>query len=235
MMSTLSAETVRVLLVDDHDVTVRGFKSYLEEDDALEFIGSCSRGEDVEDAIRDLTPDVVVLDLRLDGSQLQGVEVARQLRTAHGDQLKLLVISAYWDDSLVIQAFNAGINGYLIKTNARDSDVIAAIHGIMAGRDQYDPEISSVLREYMAAGRYPNSSVESLPGYELTPREWEVLEELSRHENVSDQEIADALTISKLTVKSHMSRILSKLSCPTRYHAATWYRLNQKHQPSRPK
>ncbi|MCA9974495.1 MAG: response regulator transcription factor, partial [Anaerolineales bacterium] len=183
---------------------------------------TCTRGEEVNAAITEYQPDVVLLDLELDGSQISGLEVAEMIQQL-SPQTKILVISAFADQRHVLDALNIGVDGYVLKTSAR-LDLIEAVRRVAAGHNIFDPRVTKILQMFINKPESPVSHDENNDA-DLTSREWDVLTLIAN--NLSNEEIANELTVAVGTVKTHVSNILRKLSLKNRQEAQVWFHLNQ--------
>lgn len=205
---------IAILIVDDHPVSSEGVTNYLETDPLIKVVSTWQRGEDAIEAISHSMPDLVIVDLELTGSQINGVEMIRILRRRY-PHLRLLALSAYSDQNRVLGAVEAGVNGYLLKTSSR-VELINAVHTLINGQTLFDPNVIKVLQLYTRSGM--REIVDPEP---LTEREWEVLDCLAKE--YSNREIAAHLTIAPSTVKTHVKNIFSKLNLSNREQARVWY------------
>ena len=209
-MST-DAQSLRVLVADDHEFFRQGLRELLEEQ-GIDVVGEASDGSGAVDAAKRLSPDVVVMDLNMPG--MSGIEATRQLTEAlPGVGVLILTISG--DDQDVIDAVLAGACGYLVK-DASVSEIVRAIAATAEGDSVLSPRIASrVLHRLRSqeAEREPPSELES-----LSERELEVLRLVAAgKENAA---IAADLFISPRTVKNHLSSIFEKLGVENRVQAA---------------
>ncbi|MFI9384890.1 response regulator [Kutzneria sp. NPDC052558] len=198
------AEPIKVLVVDDHPVVRQGLRTFLDLQDDITVVGEAADGQSCVDAVGELAPDVVLLDLKMPGSG--GVEALHGLRAA-GSSAKVLVITSFTDPVAVLPAVRAGAAGYVYK-DVDPPALAAAIRAVHAGHVLLHPDVARLL----AAGEAQPS------GVHLTGREREVLGELARGR--SNREIAKSLVLSEKTVKTHVSAILSKLGVQDRTQAA---------------
>ncbi|MEZ4646098.1 MAG: response regulator transcription factor [Chloroflexota bacterium] len=205
---------INILIVDDHPIAADGLISYLETADDIVVRNTCTRGEEVNAAITEYQPDVVLLDLELDGSQISGLEVAEMIQQL-SPQTKILVISAFADQRHVLDALNIGVDGYVLKTSAR-LDLIEAVRRVAAGHNIFDPRVTKILQMFINKPESPVSHDENNDA-DLTSREWDVLTLIAN--NLSNEEIANELTVAVGTVKTHVSNILRKLSLKNRQEA----------------
>ena len=194
-----------VLLVDDQELVRTGLRRILQTTDDLDVVGECADGSDVADAVREHTPDVVVMDIRM--KVVDGVEATRRLRE-RDDSPPVLVLTTFDDDELLSGALRAGAAGFQLK-DAPGEEIVRAIRTVAAGEAWLDPGVTGrVLQTYRAnapASKQAKASIE-----QLTPRELEVLKLIGR--GSSNAEIAAELFIGEVTVKSHIGHIFTKLA-----------------------
>ena len=203
-----AAGTIRVVVVDDHDLLREGVTACLSGFEDLEVVGEASSGEAAIREVRRLVPDVVVVDLVMPG--MGGAEVIRRLRAEH-PTMGLLALSSFTERERIREVIQAGANGYLVKSVDAES-LARAVRGVATGRGAYSAEVTQIL----ALGtERPTSALET-----LTPREADIAELLARGR--SNAEIAKALELSLFTVKSHVSNILMKLHVRSRTEAAAF-------------
>jgi DNA-binding NarL/FixJ family response regulator len=198
------AERIRVLLVDDHPVVRQGLRTFLDLQPDIAVVGEAADGAAGVAAAEELRPDVVLLDLRMPGSD--GLHALRGLRE-RGNPARVLVITSFTEPAAVLPAVRAGAAGYVYK-DVDPPALAAAIRSVHAGHVLLHPDVARLL----AAGE-PGP-----PGAALTGREREVLAEVARGR--SNREIARALSLSEKTVKTHVSAILGKLGVHDRTQAA---------------
>ena len=204
--------TIRVALADDHPMYRYGLTAVLEQAEGIEVVASVGDGSALSDAVRELSPDVVLTDLSMPG--LDGVAAITQL-LALQPELPILVLTMHEDDVHVFAALRAGARGYLVK-GADGSEIVRAVHSVASGEAVYG---GTVARRIVAfySGRQVESPLErAFP--DLTPREGEVLGLLAA--GCRNHEIARRLGMSEKTVRNHVSQILTKLQVPDRTAAA---------------
>jgi DNA-binding NarL/FixJ family response regulator len=197
-------DQIKVLIVDDHPVVRQGLRTFLDLQEDITVVGEAGDGDSGVTAAEELRPDVVLLDLRMPGSD--GLAALRGLRE-RGNPVRVLVITSFTEPGAVLPAVRAGASGYVYK-DIDPPALAAAIRSVHAGHVLLHPDVVRLL----AAG-------EAAPaGSALTAREREVLAELARGR--SNREIARGLSLSEKTVKTHVSAILTKLGVHDRTQAA---------------
>jgi DNA-binding NarL/FixJ family response regulator len=210
---TLGGDPLRVMLVDDHDLFRTGLRNLLEEQ-GLDIVAEASEGATALRLVRELAPDVVVMDLNMPG--MNGIEATREIaRLAPLTRVVVLTISD--QDGDVMDAILAGACGYLLKDSSIQ-DLMQGIQAASVGEALISPHIASkVLQRIRATGVQEDSA---LPRPELSDRETEVLRLIANGKD--NAEIARELHISPKTVKNHISNILMKLQIENRIQAAVY-------------
>ena len=202
------AETIRVLLVDDHSVVREGLRTFLELQDGLEVVGEAEDGEQAMAQAERLRPDVILMDLVM--PKLDGVGAMQQLRQRLPAS-RVIVLTSFADDEKLLPAIRAGAAGYLLK-NVQPKELARAVRAAHDGEVLLDPGVAARLVEAIA--QPPGEE----PRDELTPREREVLELIGR--GLSNKRIALELGVSEKTVKTHVGHLLAKLGVTDRTQAA---------------
>ncbi|MBX6385695.1 MAG: response regulator transcription factor [Microbispora sp.] len=207
---------IRVLICDDQALIRTGFVTIVDAQPDLEVVGECADGRTAVDLARRLNPDVVVMDVRMPG--LDGIEATRLLAGAGvAHPVKVLVVTTFNLDEYVYEALRAGASGFLLK-DAPPAQLLHGIRTVASGAALLDPEVTRQLVGRYAARIRP---AESTPDDSaLTPRELEVLRLIA--EGLSNSEIAATLVISQETVKTYVSRILTKLNLRDRVQAVVY-------------
>ncbi|MFN2219435.1 MAG: response regulator [Anaerolineae bacterium] len=196
---------IRVIAVDDHQVVRGGIKFALLDHDDIELVGEADGGEDAVRLCVQAQPDVVLMDMMMDG--MDGVETTRAIRE-QCPQVQVLILSSFYDEDLVPHAMQAGAIGYLLK-GVSNQELVEAIRAAHAGQPVLAKEAMAALVEAAAPG--PKL------GDDLSAREREVLALLAQ--GLSNKEIAGRLFLSVATVKYHVRLLLSKLGASSRAEA----------------
>lgn len=211
------SEPIRVVVVDDQALVRMGLRMVLESDEGLTVVGEAADGATAMTMTRVLRPDVVLLDIQMPG--VDGLEATARITEELPDS-KVLIMTTFDRDDYVYTALRSGASGFLLK-DADPPTMIAAVRAIAAGDAVVAPQITRRLLERFAPQLPTNTEHPHPTGHPqldpLTPRELEVLELMAK--GLSNTEIAQELSVSPATVKSHVSSILSKLQLRDRVHA----------------
>jgi DNA-binding NarL/FixJ family response regulator len=183
---------ITVLLVDDHALVRRGFRRLLEDDASIAVVGEASNGEEAIQLVRELSPQVVVMDAAMPGT---GGLAATRAILASAPDVRILMLSMHSEETLVRQAMDAGARGYVLK-NALDLDLAAAVTRVAAGEIVLDPAAARAAALVGERNR-------------LTPRELEVLQLIC--DGLSNRSIAAKLDLSVNTVAVHRANIMNAL------------------------
>jgi DNA-binding NarL/FixJ family response regulator len=205
----------RVLLVDDHDLFRTGLRNLLQEEGGVQIAGEATNGSEAVRLVRELAPDVVVMDLNM--PSMSGVEATRHI-TALSPLTKVIVLTISEQDSDVLDAIVAGACGYLLK-NSSITDVIAGIRAASVNQSLISPGIASKVLQRVRATTEDTELAGSIRA-ELSDRELEVLKLIANGKD--NAQIAAELVISPKTVKNHISNILMKLQIQNRIQAAVY-------------
>ncbi|WP_194823967.1 response regulator transcription factor [Nocardia sp. XZ_19_231] len=206
--------TMRVLVVDDQELFRTGFRLILESEPDIEVVGEACDGVEAVTAARRLTPDVVVMDVRM--PRLDGV--AATARICAETAAKVLVLTMFDIDEYVYAALRAGASGFLLK-DARRAELIGGVRVVAAGDALLAPSVTRrLIAEVTArASPHPEASAQLAT---LTPRERDILRELAAGR--SNTELAARLVVTEHTVKTHVSSVLSKLGLRDRAQAVVF-------------
>ena len=210
-MHSRSSDTIRVLVADDHAIVRRGICALLATEPDIEVVAEAQDGEEALRAAQKIHPDVILMDLVMPG--VDGLEATRRISTCQPD-VRVLVLTSFAGDDKVFPAIKAGALGYLLK-DTKPEDLVQAIRQVYRGESSLHPSIAhKLLREL-------SDPTEHAPATDaLTDRELEVLQLVARGN--SNREISELLSISEATVRTHMSRILTKLDLDSRTQAALY-------------
>jgi DNA-binding NarL/FixJ family response regulator len=202
-------------LVDDHDLFRTGLRNLLEEQGGLSVLGEAANGTDAVRLVRELAPDVVVMDLNM--PEMSGVEATRHITTL-SPLTRVIVLTISDEDADVMDAIVAGACGYLLK-DASIHDVVTGIRSAAVGASLISPTIASKVLQQVRASTVDTDMAESIRT-ELSDRELEVLKLVANGKD--NAQIAADLVISPKTVKNHISNILMKLQLHNRIQAAVY-------------
>lgn len=199
--------TIRILLVDDHSVVRQGLRLFLKYDPELEVVGEAADGAEAVRQARSLKPDVVLMDLLM--PVMDGITATAAIRRELPDT-EVLALTSVLEDASVVGAVRAGAIGYLLKDTQAEA-LCQAIKAAAAGQVQLTPKAAARLMQAVSTPESPES---------LTERETEVLRMLAQGQ--SNKQIARSLNNTEQTIKSHVSRILSKLGVQSRTQATLY-------------
>lgn len=206
----MNEATVRVVLIDDHDLLRRGIRTMLESTGDIEVVGEGSDGSSAMKLVEEHVPDVVLIDVIM--PDMDGIEATKVIKDSF-PHVGVVVLSGHDEQQFVFDALKAGASGYLTKT-AELEEVVATVKAVAVGAGRIDPAIATkVLSEFRT---YQSSDVaDAYQG--LTPREREILKLMS--EGLPNKTIASRLSISERTVTTHVANIYSKLHVNNRVSA----------------
>ena len=203
--------TIRVFLLDDHEVVRRGVADLLGMEDDIEVVGEAGTAEQAVSRILATAPDVAILDVQLpDGS---GVEVCREVRSVR-PELVCLMLTSFAEDEALFEAIMAGAAGFVLK-QVKGSDLVDSVRKVARGESLLDPRTTQRVLERIR--RAPEED-ERLKG--LTPQEKRILSLLA--EGRTNRQIADEMFLAEKTVKNYVSNLLSKMGMSRRTEAAVY-------------
>lgn len=200
---------IRVLVVDDHPVVRHGVQHLLGNDPELEVVGEADSGPGALEQVAILQPDVVLLDIRLPGSD--GVEITQQLRRTYPD-VKIVILTAYRDEEYLLGALRAGAHAFLLKQASHEM-LAEAVHKVHAGERLLSPALISRVLEAFEAMAREQIAEES----ELTETELQILNHIAAGDTT--KEMAEKLHWGEATVNRRVRDILIKLNVSNRAHA----------------
>lgn len=206
---------IKVLLVDDHTVVLKGLAFFLSTQEDLELVGEANNGKEALVKVGETTPDVILMDLYM--PEMDGVEATAYIKKEYPN-VKVIVLTSFSDQAHVLPALRAGASGYILK-DVEPDQLVEAIRSAYKGNIQLHPDIANAL----LSQTLPVEEKEEEPSIQvdvLTARENEVLQLLAK--GMSNKKVASVLVITEKTVKAHVSSILSKLNLSDRTQAALY-------------
>lgn len=198
-------EPIRVLIVDDQPLICDGISKLLEGEKEIQVIGTAYSGEEAIEKANKLKPDIILMDIRMPG--IDGIEATKIIKS-NNPSIQIIAISVYEEDELVIQMFQAGAVGYILKDISLEN-LVKAIKNVYRGNAIINPRISRKLLGMLIGDKNTDLA--------LTTREIEILREVARGK--SNREIGEKLYLSESTVKTHISHIFQKIGVRSRSEA----------------
>lgn len=200
---------MKVLLVDDHQVVLKGLRTYLETNPNMEVVDIATGGREALEKAKIHEPDVILMDIIM--PEMDGIETTKRIKEAHPD-IKIVMLTSSSDKKHVIPAIRAGASGYQIK-EVDPEVLVETIDVVMGGETKLHPRVADKLMTHVTNDENDTSAYD-----ELTERERGVLQHITYGQ--SNKEIADALFIAEKTVKTHVTNILGKMEVHDRTQAA---------------
>lgn len=207
---------MKLLIIDDDALVCASLKTILETDPQVKVVGTGGSGREAVSLYRRLRPDVLLMDIRMDG--LTGLE-AGELILREAPEAKILFLTTFSDDEYIIKTLKLGAKGYLIKQNFES--ILPALHAVESGQSVFGSEIVTKLPELMQSGDKFDFAARG-----VSPRELDVISLVAK--GLSNKEIAEALFLSEGTVRNYLSAVLDKLELRDRTQLAVFY---FNHQP----
>ncbi len=201
--------TIRVMIVDDHQVVRRGLEACLETFDDIQLVAQATDGAQAVDICTDAHPDVILMDIRM--PQMNGIEATRTILGKHRD-VRVIALTSYKDRENVHGMVEAGASGYLLKDTPID-DLAHIIRGVREGRTTFCSEVTETLF------KTPREVEKGQVRYDLSDRDKQLLAYLV--DGCNNAQIADAMSVSRSTVKYYLRSLFNKLNVGTRLEAAT--------------
>jgi two-component system response regulator DevR len=206
---TRGGETIRVFLLDDHEIVRRGIRELLETEGDIEVVGESGLAQEAVRRIPALRPHVAILDGRLpDGS---GIDVCREVRS-QDPSIHALILTSYDDDEALFAAIMAGASGYVLK-QVHGSDLVDTVRRVAAGQSMLDPAVTAAVLERVRSGPPVDKELE-----QLTAQEQKILTLIG--EGLTNRQIAERMYLAEKTVKNYVSSMLAKLGLTSRTQAA---------------
>ena len=201
-------KTLRILIADDHDLMRRGVKALLQSRAGWEVCGEAHTGREAVAKAEELKPDVVILDISM--PDLNGVDAAKRIRKASPDT-EVLILSVHYSDQLIRDILEAGVRGYIVKSDS-DRDLVIAVETLANHKPFFTPRATEVMLTNFNEGKTKADLPETMRD-RLTSREREIVQLLA--EGKSSKEVASSLNISVKTAETHRANIMRKLQLHT--------------------
>jgi DNA-binding NarL/FixJ family response regulator len=206
----MNSQPIRLFIADDHALFREGMRALLSATPDIVCVGEAATGEEAVSQIVETTPDVVLVDINMPG--INGIEATRRILRSHSSA-GVIVVTMLEDDASISAAMRAGARGYVLK-GANHLELLQAIRAVAQGQVLFGPAIASRIAHFFTKPQ-PSQVEQPLP--ELSEREREILELMSRH--YTNPEIAQQLGIGDKTIRNHVSNIFNKLQVATRAQA----------------
>ena len=203
--------TIRVFLLDDHEVVRRGVRDMLEAEDDIEVVGEAGTADQALARIPLSHPDVALLDVRL--GERSGIEVCRDVRSEH-PEIACLMLTSFADDEALLDSIMAGAAGYVLK-QVRGSELVESVRRVADGQSLLDPTVTTRVLDRLRNGPAEDDKVAS-----LTPQERRILDLLA--DGLTNRQIAAELNLAEKTVKNYVSNLLTKMGMQRRTEAAVY-------------
>lgn len=202
-------EDARILIADDHDLMRRGVKTLLQAHAGWEICGEAHTGREAVAQAEELKPDIVILDISM--PDLNGVEAARRIRKA-SPTTEVLILSVHYSDQLIREILEAGVRGYIVKSDS-DRDLIIAVETLASHKPFFTPRATEIIMSNFSSGGSIRRELPESLRDRLTSREREIVQLLA--EGKSSKEVASSLNISVKTAETHRANIMRKLQLHT--------------------
>lgn len=194
---------VKIILADDHSIVRNGIRSLLENEPEFEIVAEASTGTEALEMVKKLVPDILISDINM--PEMSGIEVTEKI-VNNGIKTRVLILSMYTDESLILRSVEAGVMGYIPK-GADYKEIANAVKSLAENKMYYNQDITKILTQSIIRAKKIKQEMEQLE--ELTRREKEVLKKIV--EGHSNKVIAEELFISSRTVDTHRTNIMKKL------------------------
>ncbi len=205
---------MRILIVDDDILVAMSLKTILEADENIEVVGVGSSGEDACILYEKLAPDILLMDIRMEG--MSGLEAGQNIIKKH-PQSKILYLTTFMDDEYIVKALTMGAKGYILKQDFES--IVPALDAVYSGQSVFGKDIVDKLPEMMhKKGNFDSSR------YDISDKEMEIIREVAN--GYSNKEISGRLYLSEGTIRNYISVILEKLALRDRTQLAIFYYKN---------
>lgn len=207
-----SGDVIRILIVDDQALVRMGFRMLLDAEPGIEVVGEASDGQEALARVADLTPDVVLMDVRMPG--LDGIAATRRL-LERSPGSKVIILTTFDLDEYAFGGLRAGASGFLLK-DTRPAELLAAVRAVASGEAVISARVTRRMLDLFGS-RLPGDSLAAGLLDSLTPREHEILVAVGG--GLSNRELAEQFVLTESTVKTHVGRVLQKLELRDRVQA----------------
>ncbi|MDA8228437.1 MAG: response regulator transcription factor [Desulfitobacterium hafniense] len=201
--------TIKIIIVDDHEVVRLGLRMIINRNEKYQVIGEAKDAFECFELLKVKLPDIIIMDIRL--PSLSGIEACREIRKDH-PHIKVLMLTSYSDDEAAVASILAGAKGFVLK-QVGSTNLLEAIDTVYTGKSLIDNSLKNRVMEKLQAAL-------GSPDEQLSEREFEVLREIAKGR--TNREIAEALYLSEKTVRNYVSQILAKLNLSHRTQAAIY-------------
>lgn len=198
---------VRLLLADDHEIVRKGLRALLEAEQGWEVAAEVANGKDAVEKAKEVKPDVAILDISM--PLLNGLEAARQI-VKSVERTKVLVLTVHDSDPLIQQVLEAGVRGYMLKSDA-GRDLIVAVDALRRNKTFFTPKVAQMVLEGYLTKNTKEAPTPEGGRFRLTSRQKEIVQLLA--EGKSSKEVASALGVSVKTAETHRANIMRRLDC----------------------
>jgi DNA-binding NarL/FixJ family response regulator len=217
-------ESLKVMLVDDHEIVRQGLRALLEAEEGIDVVAEADSGPSAVSLASTHQPDVVVMDVRMPGGS--GVEACRAIRDERPDA-QVIMLTSFSDDEALFNSIMAGAAGFVLK-QIRGRDLVDAIRTVGQGKSLLDPDVTKRVLERLRKAKFDEKDPKLA---RLSPQEERILDMIG--EGLTNREIATRIHLSDKTVKNYVSTILQKLEVARRAEAASYVaRVKAEHPPS---
>lgn len=206
-------KTLKIFLVDDHQILLDGIKSLLQSNEQFQIIGEATRAKNALEKLEHEVPDILITDIQM--PEMSGIELTRLIRTKF-PQVKILALSMSGDEGEIIAMIEAGISGYVLKNTGKE-ELTDALIRISEGDLFYSREVSAKLSNALRRRREIDDELKAI---NLTPREKEIVKLVVKE--YTNKKIAEALFISERTVETHRKNIFRKTGCQSVLGLLKW-------------